>query len=166
MKELSYPRSVRRDMTVQSVGKETLIYDEVRHLAFCLNPIASAVWVMCDGTRGILEIAGLVTAELEYEVSGDAVQLAVDQLKQQGLLEQATGLVPAYVVSRRAMLVRGGAGAMMMLPVVAAIAAPKAAQAYTGCVDCSTTGTSVTTPANINPASPSESSDRRQITPE
>ena len=35
------------------------------------------------------------------------------------------------------MLVKGGAGLALMLPVIAMIAAPEAAQAYSGCFDCS-----------------------------
>jgi hypothetical protein len=66
------------------------------------------------------------------------------------------------------MLARAGAGAFLMLPVIAVIAAPKAAQAYTGCVDC----TPVDNSTPVNAGSPSDSpqptapTNKRQITPE
>jgi hypothetical protein len=147
-------RSFRGHVTTQAMGTETLIYDERRHMAFCLNASSSAVWRLADGSRTVDEIAVEVSRQLGAEMSGELVRLALDELRENGLLETSaerqaesastresspagtssqTGTDRA--LSRRAMLARLGATAL--LPVIASIVAPTAAQAYSGCVDCS-----------------------------
>ena len=49
-------------------------------------------------------------------------------------------------MSRRVLLQRLGVGGALLVPAVAAIVAPTAAQAYSGCVDC----TSSVVPAQSN----------------
>jgi hypothetical protein len=136
----SLPLRITRNLSTQQVGLETLIYDERRHRAFCLNATSSAVWRECNGTRTMGQIAERTSVELATRVSEEMVQLAVRDLIQEGLVEAPISGSALADVSRRALLQKIGGGAVLMLPVVAAIAAPKAAQAaLSGCVDCAPT---------------------------
>jgi hypothetical protein len=97
------------------------------------------VWRECNGARTTGQIAERTSVELSTPVSEEMVQLAVRDLIQEGLVEAPISASALADVSRRALLQKIGTGAVLMLPVVAAIAAPKAAQALSGCVDCAPT---------------------------
>lgn len=141
------PSARREQITVQAVGDETLLYDERRHMAFCLNATASAVWRLADGARTIAEIGAAASAEMSRDICEDVVRVALHDLRSNGLLAEDEGdpsgdaaEAATQLVSRRKMLARLGIGAAALLPVVASIIAPTAAQAYSGCVDCSVAG--------------------------
>ena len=135
------PRSIQQDVSIQQIGTETLLYDGRRHLAFCLNASSAVVWRLANGTNTISQMSEAASFELGVGLSEDLVRFTVDTLRSDGLIELATetevGIDAAPCISRRAMLQRLGAGGAMLLPVVASIVAPTAAQAYSGCVDCS-----------------------------
>lgn len=132
------PMPLRRteNVTVQHVGEETLLYDERTHQAFCLNLTTALVWKSCDGTRTPTALAALLFPGADSLTGEAVVRFALSRLSKDHLVE---GYVDAGLagVSRRAMLVKGGASLALMLPAIAMIAAPKAAQAYSGCFDCS-----------------------------
>jgi hypothetical protein len=140
------PSARREQITVQAVGDETLLYDEQRHMAFCMNATASAVWRLADGARTIAEIAAAASADLSSDICENVVRLALHDLRSNGLVAKDEGgpsgdaEAATQLVSRRKMLARLGMGAAALLPVVASIVAPTAAQAYSGCVDCSVAG--------------------------
>ena len=135
----SLPRKLQHQVTVQHLGAETLVYDESRHQAFCLNPTSAAVWNLADGTRTPAQIAAAASLSLKDLVTTELVEFALHQLRNDGLLEPAVTTLPAVApVSRRAMLQSLGASSMLLLPAIAVIFAPHAAQAYGGCFDCST----------------------------
>lgn len=131
------PCRIREQISIQRIGTETLVYDERRHLAFCLNESSSAIWYLANGNRSITQITAAASLELKTSVSEELVSFAIAELQRDGLV-QATPIEQAgKTISRRAMLQRLGVGGAMLLPVVSAIIAPTAAQAYGGCVDCS-----------------------------
>jgi hypothetical protein len=134
-------RKVSQNISVQEIGAELLIYDELRHQAFCLNPTSAAIWSLCDGARAVAQIAAAATARLGTEIPEEMVRLGLRDLRLEGLLEAGLLETPAQpaaipAVSRRAILRRMGAGAALLLPAIAAIVAPTAAEAYSGCADC------------------------------
>ena len=131
------PRGIWREVSVQRIGRETLVYDGVRHRAFCLNESSGVVWRLADGTRTVENIVAAARVELGSAMNAELVDCILDELRGDGLIEVARdeGEMRA-VVSRRVMLERLGVGGAMLLPVIAAIVAPTAAQAYSGCVDC------------------------------
>ena len=131
------PRSIQPRVSTQRVGSETLVYDPGRHMAFCLNRSSSVVWSLANGERTVAEIGRAASLELGTSASEEFVFFALDRLRADGLIEPAPTAAPRPVISRRTMLRRLGAGSTLLLPVVAAIVAPTAAQAYSGCVDCS-----------------------------
>jgi hypothetical protein len=124
-------------LLTQDVGQETLVYNEALHKAFCLNPVAAQVWQLLDGVRTPGQIAMAVTNTLSMPVTEDLVLFTISALQRDGLLDNEaspTDFLP--VPSRRDVMRQLGAGAAILLPIVAAVMAPQAAQAYTGCVDC------------------------------
>jgi hypothetical protein len=143
MSSYRHPKTRTNDLVIQQIGEEILIYDERRHLAFCLDRVAAAVWNHCDGGQSVPQLATMLTEELAQPMTEDAVLFALAQLEEDCLLERESqehaeaSFVALSLVSRRSLIARLGASAALMLPVVAVIAAPKAAQAYSGCVDCS-----------------------------
>ncbi|HWB32970.1 MAG TPA: PqqD family protein [Acidobacteriaceae bacterium] len=125
-------------MTIQPMGAESLLYDEQRHMAFCLNATSAAVWRLADGTRSIAQIASAASSELSAEITPDLVCYALEELRRDGLVlpSQPTGQPAQPSISRRAALARLGVAGAALLPIVASIVAPTAAQAYSGCVNC------------------------------
>ena len=124
------------NLITQAAGAELLIYNEEIHKACCLNDLAAAVWSACDGSHTIAALAQAATTALQRPVSEDVVLFTLSELRRDGLLLPDAVPEAHPSPSRRALMRKMGIGAAMMLPVVTAIMAPKAAQAYTGCVDC------------------------------
>jgi hypothetical protein len=138
MNDLTLPIRLTQSIIEQHVADETLLYDEQRHLAFCLNRTSAAVWALCDGNHSVAQMAAALTTRFAEPVTEEVVLVALAQLRRDGLLAktQVVNEIPAAILSRRSMVGRIGMGSALLLPVVAAIAAPRAAQAYNGCVDC------------------------------
>jgi hypothetical protein len=128
---------MREHLSIQQIGTETLVYDERRHLAFCLNGSSSVIWHLANGERSIAQISQAASLELGTPISEELVSFALKELQKDGLVRPTPVAAAAKTISRRAMLQRLGAGGAMFLPIVSAIVAPTAAQAYGGCVDCS-----------------------------
>jgi hypothetical protein len=128
---------MREHISIQQTGTETLVYDERRHLAFCLNESSSIIWNLADGERTILEISRAASLRLRTPVSEEFVLFALKELQADGLVQPTPIAEAGTALSRRAILRKLGAGGALLLPAVAAIVAPTAAQAYNGCVDCS-----------------------------
>ncbi len=117
------PLGRTNDLVVQELDGEVLIYDLRDHRAFCLNETSSLVWKACDGNTPVDEIGKQIGNE-------DIVLLALDQLKEERLLEQgANADGPFNGMSRRDVIRKIGLGTVIALPVVASIVAPTAASA-------------------------------------
>ena len=119
----------RAAISVQNVASETLLYDEVRHQAFCLNAITAAVWRLANGERTPAEIAGQASGELKHPVTEEIVVYALSELKRDGLLEDAREMLPAGP-TRRELVKKLGYSAAILMPVVTGVFAPRAAEAY------------------------------------
>jgi hypothetical protein len=137
MKSRQRPRSIRQDIAVQQVGTEILLYDERRHMAFCLNESSAAIWKLADGERTVEAICDAASLQLKAPLSEEFVLFALEQLREDGLLEPELLPEAESAISRRALLKTLGVSGALLLPMVAAIVAPPAAAAYNGCVDCS-----------------------------
>jgi hypothetical protein len=137
MKNRMPPRRVNELISVQQIGTETLIYDERRHRAFCLNESSSVVWQLADGERTVAQISAAASAQIKTPVSEDLVMFAIAELRKDGLVEPAPVEEGSPAISRRVLLRRLGESGALLIPMIAAVLAPTAAQAYNGCVDCS-----------------------------
>ena len=123
------PRARLTDVLVDSVGDETIVYDEQRQQVHSLNRSASIVWRNSNGERSVSELAGLLGAECGIAVDESIVEYALDELASAHLLSDNR-------VSRRGALRRltfAGAAAVA-LPAVLSIIAPTPAMAASGTV--------------------------------
>jgi hypothetical protein len=126
---LERPRARTEDLVIKTLPDEVLVHDLARHRTHCLNGAAAAVWRLCNGQRTPAEIARTLTQAPEGRWSDEAVRLALDELGRAHLLTDVlTGHRDAGGVTRRQTLQRLAAAAVVV-PTVATIVAPRAADA-------------------------------------
>jgi hypothetical protein len=107
---------------------ELLVYDERRHKAHCLNKTAAMVWRECTGDCTVPEISKKLDTDFQSGGDDSLVRLAVARLYRAGLLEKS-GMVHAELLSRREVLNRGRAIAMVAIPLVTTMLVPTPARA-------------------------------------
>ena len=137
------PQVRRRQILVQDLPDEVLVYDLESNEVHCLNGTAARVWALCDGEKTVSQIARLaVSDEVEPDVAETLVWVALDQFAERQLLEnpieRPTGM------TRRQMVLRLGLAVGLTLPIVESIASPPAAMAQSG-----TTGMTGATPTPV-----------------
>ncbi|MCE7874986.1 PqqD family protein [bacterium CPR1] len=125
------PIARKRDLVVQELPGELLVYDLKTHTAHCLNETAYRVWTLCDGRASIAEITANLSRHFGKELEPDVVWLALKELERVGLLEEY-GRKPDFSPDRREVL-RKLAQAAVVLPVVSSILAPRASIAQSVC---------------------------------
>jgi hypothetical protein len=113
-------------VTIREIEGEILIYDERTHRAWCLNPSSACIWQLCDGRTTVGRIADCAAKELGPAMNEELVLLALEELREKGLLEGGSVEALPRDASRREMIGKIGMAAAALLPVVAAIAAPPA----------------------------------------
>lgn len=133
------PQAREDGLLVQELPDETMVYDLNRHRAHCLNQTAALVWRHCDGRTTVEEMARLLQHELNIPAAAEVVWLALDRLGTAHLLRQRMN-PPAGVArcSRREAMRRLGlaGGLSVLLPAVASIIAPTAAEAVSCVLNC------------------------------
>lgn len=114
----------------RELADELLIYDLKRHRAYCLNSSVARIWNYCDGRRSVGEIAQLLERDLNAQVDERVVWLGLDQLNKSHLLEGSVTRPSTLAHLNRRELVRSlGLVTAVLLPTIASIMAPRAAQA-------------------------------------
>lgn len=130
----SFPLSRREDLVVQELNDEMLIYDLKKNKAFCLNATSAMVYGFCDGTKSVSDISKAVGTKLNLPVTDELVWLALDQLRDENLLENNRKLESKFEgFSRREAIKKVGLASVIALPVVSSLVAPTAASAQSGC---------------------------------
>jgi Coenzyme PQQ synthesis protein D (PqqD)/UPF0506 len=116
-----------RNVIVQDVFGELLVYDLERNIVRRLNRAAAAIWKQCDGQKNVAEIARAVGPEFEGRVDENVVLLALRRFGRTHLL---AGPAPqekrARKASRREWIKGIGIAAV---PLVTSMVVPTAAQA-------------------------------------
>ena len=120
-------------LVVQELPDEVLVYDLERHKAHCLNKTSAMVWQRCDGRTTVAEMTRRLTRELAAPVDDDVVWLALGQLRKFHLLEEGSGSVGLFKVSRRD-LVRKYLPAALAVPLILSVPAPTPAQSLSRCL--------------------------------
>jgi hypothetical protein len=144
---MTHTPAARRDrLIVRELENETLVYDQQRDEAHCLNQTAALVWKQCDGQTSVDEIATRLADELQQKVDPKVVWLALAQLRRKRLLlerlpRQATGSIQLRKrdkprISRRELALRLGQAMVIALPLVTTIVAPRPASAGSCDPDC------------------------------
>ncbi len=88
----SKPR-IRDDVTLVELDQEAVVYDPLSGLVHYLNPMASLVFQLCDGSATVKETtAELADAnEVEPEAIASDVRKLVQQFRDQGLVVPSAG---------------------------------------------------------------------------
>jgi hypothetical protein len=135
MKPAIFPKFRQNGIVSQDTENELLIYDLETNQAFCLNETSALVFGMCDGTKSISEMSRSLSTKLDSNISEDFVWLALDQLKNNNLLEPDQELVPGFGgLDRRQVIKQVALGTMVALPFISSVIAPTALQAQSGLV--------------------------------
>ena len=121
----------QEDLVVQELPDEVMVYDLKRHKAHCLNKTAAFIWRRCDGQTTVTELASLLGQDAGETVDEEIVWYALDKLGKANLLEGSVDLPIRDALSRRRMMRRLGASAMVAIPIVLSLVAPTAVQAVT-----------------------------------
>jgi len=128
MKETNNPLARQNGLVVQEMPDEVLVYDLDTDKAHCLNQSAARVWRACDGQKSIADIV----SEFDGKVNEDFVWLAIDQLNENGLLENE--VAPRFAgQSRRQVLKTIGLASLVALPVISSLVAPQQALGASSC---------------------------------
>lgn len=78
----------RENLTVQSVDEETLILDLDSNHIHQLNPTASFIWELCDGTMSVERLAEVFAGNYEIDIETARVDVGnvIEQLLELGLI--------------------------------------------------------------------------------
>ena len=135
------PKTRKQNLITRDLGYELLIYDELRHRAYCLNRTAAAVWKQCNGKRSIRQISVLLGNELTGDrsmpIDERLIWHAIKQFKRDQLLEEAIEIPQSMLAhvngnpNRRQVIRALGLTAIVAVPLVSSIVAPRAVQAST-----------------------------------
>ncbi len=88
MDENRFPRR-NGDFLSRQAGKDLVLYDSERGRLHVLNPTASAIWDLCDGSHSLDEMAGTLARSFELTPQ---VDLARDlHLRRQDVLRLSGG---------------------------------------------------------------------------
>lgn len=128
------PLARSKDIVVQPSGDETLVYDLDTNKAICLNETSAFIWQNCNGKNDIQSIQTIVEKKFGELVSEDFVKFAIDQLKNENLIENGDEVNIVFnTTNRREVIKKIALGSMVALPLVASLTAPKAAHAASAC---------------------------------
>src|SRR5438876_714658 len=112
------PRARKKDLVVEHIDDETLVYDLKTHRAHCLNRTASLVWRYCDGKSDVAAMTKKLTVATGTKVSRDVVDLALLRLRAARLLQDESAKLPKAKYSRRELIQNIGKAAAIALPIV------------------------------------------------
>jgi Coenzyme PQQ synthesis protein D (PqqD) len=121
----------RDDLLIEKLEDETIVYDPLRHRAYCLNRVSHLVLHYCDGRSSVAQIVANVQDEIGVAVSESVVWSALQKLSKAHLLQERLQVKSATKrLSRRDLgrkLVAGGVVAVVM-----SMAVPPSASAASG----------------------------------
>jgi hypothetical protein len=124
-----FPIARTKDLVIEEVADEVLVYDLNTDKAHCLNRMSALIWKNCDGEKTEGDIAATLGHELNAPVSAKVVTLGLEELAGYGLLQEDPLAPPPARVSRRRLIQHLGLTAVIALPLIMSITAPTAAQA-------------------------------------
>jgi hypothetical protein len=151
----NFPNSRTKDLVVQELENEVLIYDLKINQAFCLNETSALVFQLCNGKNSVSDLSDLMSRNFKALVTEDFIHLILSELRKNNLLENDDE--PGHhfeELSRREIVKRVGLTSIIALPLILSIIAPSAAMAASGCTlfapgTIDTTGC-FTSPADCN----------------
>lgn len=128
------PIAENKNIVVQNIGKEILIYHLVSNKVFCLNETLSKVYMACDGKTTYEEFKS------RYQFTDDLIFLSLDELKSENLIETDSEYQsPFATLTRREAVRRVGFSTMIALPVISSVIAPTSVNAASPTTPCTYT---------------------------
>lgn len=118
--QITTPKVRSKDILVQNLSGEVLIYDLQADKAFCLNKTCAEIYNYCDGQNTFEDIRRLS----RQPISDELIWLAIEELNRQNLLTEKR----ESGISRRNLLEKAAVSAVA-LPLIMTLAAPSAARA-------------------------------------
>lgn len=122
------PRATTKEIVVQEVGGETLIYDMRVNKAHNLNSTMAMILKYCDGKTRIQEVAASLEEKLKTKIEDDFIYLAILELERANLLLEGDSLPEFQDISRRKVLFNYALPALAM-PIVLSLVAPESVHA-------------------------------------
>jgi hypothetical protein len=126
------PTARSEGMLVEQIGDEAVVFDSVRNTAHCLSPLATAVYMGADGRTRREDLAEVAASTVGEPVSVEAVDAAVGELQELGLIEEPSGMTRRTMVGRTAM----ATAALSAAPLVTSIVTPAGAASATLQLEC------------------------------
>ncbi len=134
MDNMQIPVARKEGLVIQEMSGEVLVYDLDTNKAHCLNQTAATVWKSCNGSNSVADISKIFGSPLGKAVDEDLIWLAIDQLNEKNLLaEEVTAKFAGQ--NRREIIKKVGLAAVVALPIVTSLVAPKSASAQSRCVN-------------------------------
>lgn len=134
MNNLQIPVARKEGLVIQEMSDEILVYDLDTNKAHCLNQTAATVWKNCDGQNSVADISKIFGSQSGRAVDEDLIWLAIDQLNEKNLLaEEVTAKFAGE--NRREVIKKVGLAAVVALPIVTSLVAPKSAAAQSRCIN-------------------------------
>lgn len=123
------PISRRDELIIEELPGELLIYDLRTHRAHCLNGPAAAIYLGCDGTRTVAELALSLTGTHGLPCASQLVLLGLRRLQQADLLQSGSRLKFNNQITRRALVRRiaTGTAATLLIPLITTVPVQAAA---------------------------------------
>jgi len=116
-----------------------LVYDERADVGHVLNPTVAVVYDLCDGSMSVSDMAQRVATQTGLPADEEIVVLALAQLREAGILDEAEPTTAALAtvntgLTRRSLLKRlaAGAGVLALLPAIDSISGVSQLAADTG----------------------------------
>lgn len=126
------PLARQKDLVVQEMPDEVLVYDMNTNKAHCLNGSAAVIWKACNGKNSIADIVCHLESTGMGKVTEDFVWLAIDQLTENDLLDG--NIAPRFAGrSRRQVIKTIGLASVAAVPVIASLVAPQNVLAVGSC---------------------------------
>ena len=125
---VTLPIARTKNLVIQNVNDELLVYDMEADRAHHLNESLSIVWRACNAEMSVGELCKRLSNHLGLQIEEDFVHLAVSELNSIELLEDPSESKPISKVSRREVLFKYALPSVA-LPVVASLVAPSAVNA-------------------------------------
>lgn len=127
---MSKPKTRNKNIVVQEMENEILIYNLQTNKAFCLNETSTMIWQFCDGNHSVEQISQNLSRKLNQPITEDLIWLALDSFKKDKLLEENEPFeINFNGLTRRQVIRKIGLVSMIALPIVASVIAPSAAMA-------------------------------------
>lgn len=129
------PLAETKDIVVQELEKEVLIYNLNNYRAVNLNEPVAYIWNLCDGERTVEEIKKAASKKLNAALTDEYVLLCLAELEKHHLLikNSFSGLSAAAnekgTLSRRDVMRKIALTSAVALPIISAVVVPTAAAA-------------------------------------